>query len=56
MEKIFISTYDELKKKSFIIKFIEQWKDEIIIFVNPTNNELRVFSLLTNSCEVFTLI
>ena len=56
MEKIFISSYDELKKKSFIIKFIEQWKDELIIFISPINNELRVFSSLTNSCEVFTLI
>ena len=44
MEKIFISTYDELKKKSFIIKFIEHWKDELIIFISPINNELRVFS------------
>ena len=44
MEKIFISSYDELKKKSFIIKFIEQWKDELIIFISPINNELRVFS------------
>jgi len=44
MEKIFISTYDELKKNSFVIKFIEEWKDELIIFINPKNNEIRVFS------------
>ena len=44
MEKIFLCSYDELKKKSFIIKFVEQWKDELIIFISPINNDLRIFS------------
>ena len=44
MKKIHICSYEILKKDTFIVKFIEEWKDELIIFIDSMNNKLKIFS------------
>lgn len=37
MDKIFVCELEDLRKKKFIVKWIEDWNDEIIIFINKKN-------------------
>ena len=40
----YLCNFNELKKKHYIIKFIENWKEEIIIFFDITENKVKIFS------------
>ena len=42
MDKVYICKLTELESKKFIIKWIDKWKDEIIIF--KKNNVIKLFS------------
>ena len=44
MKKIHICSYEILKKDTFIVKFIEEWKDELILFIDSIDNKLKIFS------------
>ena len=44
MYKKFICTTDELINKSYIIKWVEEWKDEIIIFKDCNTDKLKIYS------------
>jgi len=43
MKKIFFTTFKFLKEKKYIIKFFEEIKDEVIIFLDKENN-IKIFS------------
>ena len=43
MKKIFFTNFKCLKEKKYIIKFFEEIKDEVIIFLDKENN-IKVFS------------
>ena len=38
MDKIFICTLKELKDNQYLIKWIDEWRDELIVFLNKSNN------------------
>ena len=37
MDKIFICTLKELKDNQYLIKWVDEWRDELIVFLNKTN-------------------
>jgi nitrite reductase/ring-hydroxylating ferredoxin subunit len=37
MDKIFMCTLKELKGNKYFIKWIDEWKDELIVFLNKSN-------------------
>ena len=43
MQETIICDIKELKKKNYIIKYIDEWKDELIIF-EDTNGSIKIFS------------
>lgn len=43
MNRIFLTNYNSLKKTKFMNKWIEEWKDELIIFLNE-KDEIKIFS------------
>jgi len=43
MTKLFVCKFDELLKYKYKVKFVDEWKDEIIAFVD-INKEVKVFS------------
>ena len=43
MKKIFFTTFNLLKEKKYIIKFFEEIKDEVIIFLDKENN-IKIFA------------
>ncbi len=36
-EKVFICTLKELKDNQYFIKWIDEWRDELIVFLNKSN-------------------
>jgi nitrite reductase/ring-hydroxylating ferredoxin subunit len=44
MNKIFLCSINELKKKKYFVKFIDEIKDEIIAFTDKETNEVKLFS------------
>ena len=42
MEKVLVCSHKQLEKDRYIIKFIQSWKDELIVFIN--NNKIKIFS------------
>ena len=44
MNKIFFCSIDEVKKKNYFIKFVDEIKDEIIAFIDKETNKLKLFS------------
>lgn len=43
-DKIFICKLSELKDKKYLIKWIEEWKDELIVYWVKSSNEIKVKS------------
>ena len=41
--KIFICNLEEIKKTRFIVKWVNEWKDEVIVYLD-TNNKINVKS------------
>ncbi len=37
-DKVFMCTIKDLKDNKYFIKWIEEWKDELIVFFNKSNN------------------
>lgn len=44
MKKIFLCSLDEIKKKKYFIKFIDEIKDEVIAFIDKETNQIKLFS------------
>ena len=44
MNKFFFCTIDEINKKKYYVKFIEELRDEIIAFIDNETNEIKLFS------------
>ena len=44
MYKKFICTTNELINKSYIVRWIEEWKDEVIIFKDCNTDKLKIYS------------
>ena len=44
MNKILVCSINEIKKKNYFIKFINEIKDEIIVFIDKETNEIKIFS------------
>jgi len=42
-KKKFICSLDDLKKKKYIVLWIEEWKDELIVFINK-DSEIKIMS------------
>ena len=43
MQKIYITNIQSLKEKKYLIKFFEEIKDEVIVFLDGKNN-IKIFS------------
>ena len=48
-EKIFICTIKDLKDSHYFIKWIDQWKDELIVFIDKSNQ----ISIRSSICPHF---
>ena len=48
-EKIFICTIKDLKDNHYFIKWIDQWKDELIVFIDKSNQ----ISIRSSICPHF---
>jgi nitrite reductase/ring-hydroxylating ferredoxin subunit len=44
MNKIHFCSIDEIKKKKYFVKFIQEIQDEIIAFIDKETNEIKLFS------------
>ena len=44
MVKVFICTLDKLNSEKTITKWIEEWKDEIILFKDKLSGRIKIFS------------
>ncbi len=44
MGKVFICTVDKLNSEKTITKWIEEWKDEIILFKDKRSGKINIFS------------
>jgi nitrite reductase/ring-hydroxylating ferredoxin subunit len=44
MNKIFLCSISSLEKKDYFVKFIEEIKDEVIVFRDRETNKLKLFS------------
>ena len=43
MTKVFVCKFEEILKDKYKVKFIEEWKDEIIAYID-VNKEIKIFS------------
>lgn len=43
-DKIFICEFKELKDKKYLIKWVDEWRDELIVFFNKHSNEIKIKS------------
>jgi nitrite reductase/ring-hydroxylating ferredoxin subunit len=44
MKKILLCSIDEINKKKYFIKFIDEIKDEVIAFIDKETNQIKLFS------------
>ena len=44
MDKVFICSLDKLNSEKTITKWIEEWKDEIILFKDKLSGRIKIFS------------
>ena len=43
-DKIFICSYNDLMAKKYIVKWIDSWSDELIVFLDTESNKIKIKS------------
>ena len=44
MNEVYISDYKHVINNEYVIKYIEEWKDELIVFYDNSVNKIKIFS------------